>query len=82
VNIIFKLWEFEVYADDAALVSGAQGGGNKSYACDHVVTRGDEPDAFVLGFRVTAIPRGAPVKIRPSICTHERTRKIQNLICV
>ena len=42
-------------------------------------TQDVEPDAFVLGFTVTAIPRGAPVKIRPSFCTHERVREIQNV---
>jgi hypothetical protein len=68
------------YADDAALVSGAPGGGSKSSLCDHVVTRGAEPGAFVLGFRVISIPRGAPVKIRPSFCTRERTRKPQNVL--
>jgi len=55
-----------LYADDVALVSGAPGGVSKSYPCDHVVTRDVEPDAFVLGFRVIAIPRGAPVK-NPSV---------------
>ena len=66
MNIIFKLWESVLYADDAALVSGAPGGGNKSYECDHMVTG----DAFVLGFRVIAIPRGAPVEIRLPFCLY------------
>jgi hypothetical protein len=80
VNIIFELWEFVLYADVVALVSGATGDGSKSYACDYVVTRGAETDAFMLGFGVTGIPRGEPVKIRPSFCTHERSRKLQNVL--
>jgi len=78
--MIFKLWEFVLYADVVALVSGAPGDGSKSYASDHVVTRGAETDAFVPCFRVTGIPRGEPVKIRPSFCTHERPRKLQNVL--
>jgi hypothetical protein len=66
-----------LYADDAVLVSGAPGGGSKSCSCDHMVTRDVEPDALVLGFRVNAIPRGAPVKIRPSFCTRGRTRNFR-----
>jgi hypothetical protein len=53
---IFKLWEFLLYADDLALVSGVAGGGSKSCVRNQVVTWGAVPAVYLIGFRVGDFP--------------------------
>jgi hypothetical protein len=65
-----------LYADDAALFSGAPGGVSKSNSCKHMVTL-DDPNRMLLFLVLGSLPfpaEGLLKSVRPSV----RVKELEN----